>query len=123
MYFYYEKMTFIALKYTGNALFHFENELTGWQSLAGMRTVMLTGDNPGSARAVGTALGFSASDIFSSVKPAGKQAKIAELQETGCIVAMVGDGINDAAALAQVPFYPVFSLYYIGWNLCEATKI
>jgi len=64
----------------------------------GVKSVMLTGDNPGSARAVASALGIG--EYHSEVLPADKAALVAELQRGGQIVAMVGDGINDAPALA-----------------------
>jgi Cu+-exporting ATPase len=59
---------------------------------------MLTGDNWGSARAVARELGID--EIRAEVLPGDKAAVIQELRSTGKIVAMVGDGINDAPALA-----------------------
>lgn len=64
----------------------------------GVRTVMLTGDNRGSASAVAGALGID--QVRAEVLPADKARAIAELRDAGAIVAMVGDGINDAPALA-----------------------
>lgn len=64
----------------------------------GVNTVMLTGDNRGSAEAVGRALGIN--KIVAEVLPADKANKVAELKKSGQIVAMIGDGINDAPALA-----------------------
>jgi P-type Cu+ transporter len=64
----------------------------------GIRTVMLTGDNPGSARAVAAELGIN--EVRAEVLPADKAAIVQELRSTGGVVAMVGDGINDAPALA-----------------------
>ncbi len=64
----------------------------------GVRAVMLTGDNAGSAAAVATALGIS--DFRAEVLPAEKADVIAGLKQAGEKVAMVGDGINDAPALA-----------------------
>ncbi|HJV80735.1 heavy metal translocating P-type ATPase [Noviherbaspirillum sp.] len=64
----------------------------------GARTVMLTGDNKGSAAAVGGALGID--HIVAEVLPADKADKVAALKGKGQVVAMVGDGINDAPALA-----------------------
>ncbi len=64
----------------------------------GIATVLLSGDNQGSAHAVGTALGIE--HVIAQVLPADKTAKIAALQNEKQIVAMVGDGINDAPALA-----------------------
>jgi len=65
----------------------------------GLRVVMLTGDNRATAQAVATAIGVD--DLIAEVMPADKDAEIAALQQRGEIVGMVGDGINDAAALAR----------------------
>ncbi len=65
---------------------------------AGLRTVMLTGDNAGSARAASALLGVD--ETVSHLLPEDKVATIARLKQSGQIVAMVGDGINDAPALA-----------------------
>ncbi|RZI73075.1 MAG: heavy metal translocating P-type ATPase, partial [Rubrivivax sp.] len=65
----------------------------------GIRTVMVTGDNQGSAMAVGSALGID--QIEAQVLPADKAAIVNQLKEGGRSVAMVGDGINDAPALAS----------------------
>jgi Cu+-exporting ATPase len=64
----------------------------------GLRTVLLTGDTARAAAAVGAALGFD--ETIAEVLPADKAAVVADLQRRGRRVAMVGDGINDAAALA-----------------------
>ncbi len=64
----------------------------------GLKTVLLTGDNAGSAAAVGKQLGID--QIVAEVLPADKTAQINALQQAGQTVAMVGDGINDAPALA-----------------------
>ncbi len=64
----------------------------------GVRAVMLTGDNAGSALAVATALGIS--DFRAEILPAEKAGVIAGFKRAGETVAMVGDGINDAPALA-----------------------
>ncbi|WP_200953797.1 cation-translocating P-type ATPase [Duganella sp. Root336D2] len=64
----------------------------------GIATVMLTGDNQGSARAVAQALGIGS--VEANLLPADKTAVIARLKAEGKRVAMVGDGINDAPALA-----------------------
>jgi Cu+-exporting ATPase len=65
----------------------------------GLHIVMLTGDSRQTAQAVGRRLGIA--DIVAEVLPDGKAAAIAELQAQGRVVAMAGDGINDAPALAQ----------------------
>jgi Cu+-exporting ATPase len=64
----------------------------------GVRTVLLTGDNAGSARAVAAQLGID--DVRAEVLPADKAAVVQQLRDGGGVVAMVGDGINDAPALA-----------------------
>ncbi len=69
--------------------------------LMGLRVVMLTGDRAETAQAIAQQLGIGESDIFAGVLPAAKAQAIAALQTAGHIVAMVGDGINDAPALAQ----------------------
>ena len=67
----------------------------------GLRVVMLTGDSQRPALAVARQLGIAADDVFPGVRPEGKLQRIRELQATGVAVAMVGDGVNDAAALTQ----------------------
>ena len=66
---------------------------------AGIASVMLTGDNQGSARAVAEAVGID--DFRAEVLPADKASVVARLRDGGRKVAMVGDGINDAPALAS----------------------
>ena len=66
----------------------------------GMRVVMLTGDRRATALAVGRALGIADDDIVAEVLPADKAAAIERLRQGGHVVAMAGDGINDAPALA-----------------------
>jgi len=72
--------------------------IEGFQKL-GLKVVMLTGDNKRTAEAIGKELGLA--QVVSEVLPADKERQIAALQERGERVAMVGDGINDAPALAR----------------------
>ncbi|NCO19201.1 MAG: copper-translocating P-type ATPase [Gammaproteobacteria bacterium] len=65
----------------------------------GIRIVMLTGDSETTARAVAEELGID--EVFAEVLPEQKADKVAELQNQGRFVAMAGDGINDAPALAR----------------------
>ena len=66
---------------------------------AGLRVVMATGDGVTTAKAVGIALGID--EVHGEVKPADKLALVERLQKEGRVVAMAGDGINDAPALAR----------------------
>jgi Cu+-exporting ATPase len=65
----------------------------------GIRTVLLTGDNRGAAQAVAEALGIE--EVHAELLPEDKAAVVAGLRADGTVVAMVGDGINDAPALAS----------------------
>jgi P-type Cu2+ transporter len=64
-----------------------------------IRTIMITGDAKSVAKAVGAELGIT--EVFAEVLPEDKSKTVAELQQRGLAVAMVGDGVNDAPALAQ----------------------
>lgn len=76
-----------------------EDALAGIEALkaAGISLVMLTGDNDRTARAIGSTLGI---DVRASLLPEDKQRIVREMQAQGKVVAKVGDGINDAPALA-----------------------
>ncbi|MEG4495286.1 heavy metal translocating P-type ATPase [Microcoleus sp. D3_18_C4] len=67
----------------------------------GLRVMMLTGDTASAAAVTAQQLGLAAADVLAEVRPEGKARAIASLQAQGCKVAVVGDGINDAPALAQ----------------------
>jgi P-type Cu+ transporter len=66
----------------------------------GLRLVMISGDNAAAALAMGQRLGLHAGEVLAEVLPGEKAAKVAELRAGGHVVAMVGDGVNDAPALA-----------------------
>ena len=66
---------------------------------SGLRIIMATGDGLTTAQAVGRQLGIE--EVHGEVKPADKLKLVERLQREGCIVAMAGDGINDAPALAK----------------------
>lgn len=66
-----------------------------------MTPMLLTGDNAGAARAVAAEVGIDPGNVIAEVMPEDKVAVVEKLQQEGRNVAMVGDGVNDAAALAQ----------------------
>lgn len=69
----------------------------------GLAPVLVTGDNPVTARAIAESVGIDTDEhhLYAGVMPEDKVAVVRDLQERGYAVAMVGDGVNDAAALAQ----------------------
>jgi P-type Cu+ transporter len=78
----------------------------------GVKVVMVTGDNKGAARVAAQALGIT--DIRAEVLPADKAQVVAELKAGGLSVAMVGDGINDAPALAAAD---------VGFSMSTGTEV
>jgi Ca2+-transporting ATPase len=67
----------------------------------GVGLKMLTGDHPVTARAIGSSLGLDEADVFARITPADKLRIVEELQERGEVVAVTGDGVNDAPALRR----------------------
>jgi len=68
----------------------------------GLRVMLMSGDNRRTASAIGRQVGlFDSEDVLSEVRPAEKAEQVRRLQANGIQIAMVGDGINDAPALAQ----------------------
>ena len=72
-----------------------------WVCDLGLQPVLLTGDNSRAALAVAGQLGIPAAGVLAGVRPEGKVEAIRRLQSSGVTVGFVGDGVNDAAALAQ----------------------
>jgi Cu+-exporting ATPase len=67
----------------------------------GIDSWLITGDTPESASLIGEEVGINSSNIIAKALPEDKLAKVKSLQSAGKRVAMIGDGVNDAAALAQ----------------------
>jgi Cu+-exporting ATPase len=67
---------------------------------AGIHVIMMSGDNRATVEAVANALAIPASDVYAEVLPTGKRDLVRRLESQGRVVAMAGDGINDAPALA-----------------------
>ena len=76
-------------------------EAVGMLRGLGLRPMLVTGDNADVARAVAHQVGIAEADVVAGVLPGEKVAQVRRLQEQGRVVAMVGDGVNDAPALAQ----------------------
>ncbi len=76
-------------------------EAIRWFRTLGLRPVLLTGDNATTAAAVAAEVGIDPVDVIAEVLPEDKVAHVARLRGQGRVVAMVGDGVNDAAALAS----------------------
>jgi len=74
-------------------------EAVGMLQDQGLKVMMITGDNEKTARAIGDQVGIA--EVMAEVRPEEKSSRVKALQEKGRKVAMVGDGINDAPALAQ----------------------
>jgi Cu+-exporting ATPase len=88
----------LALLSFGDAVKPGAADLVRRLQAAGIRTLLLTGDNRGAGQAAASALGID--EVRAEVLPEDKAAVLRELQATGAVTAMVGDGINDAPALA-----------------------
>jgi Cu+-exporting ATPase len=88
----------LALMAFGDAIKDSARHAIAALSGMGVRTVLLTGDNWGSARRVAKELGIE--DVHAELLPEGKADTVAALRRSGAVVGMVGDGINDAPALA-----------------------
>jgi Cu+-exporting ATPase len=67
----------------------------------GLRPMLVSGDSAAVAQSVAATVGIDSDDVVAEALPEGKVAVVAELQRAGAVVAMAGDGVNDAAALAR----------------------
>jgi Cu2+-exporting ATPase len=103
-----EASVFLAIDDRLVAALHFEDTprgdsasvLSGLRS-QGLQTWLMSGDTPGRVNRLGQTLGFDANHVFSACSPQQKQDRLKSLQANGRVLAMVGDGINDAPVLAQ----------------------
>jgi Cu+-exporting ATPase len=93
-----DEVALLGLLAFGDAVKPAAREAVARLRALGIQTMMLTGDNAGSAAAVAAELGIT--DFRAEVLPGDKAAVVQELRAQGAVVAMVGDGINDAPALA-----------------------
>ena len=94
-----EQVTLLGLLAVSDPIKSSTPEALAMLKAAGLRIVMATGDSSTTARAVASQLGIS--EVHGEVTPAGKLALVERLQAEGRVVAMAGDGINDAPALAR----------------------
>ncbi|MBV7363178.1 HAD-IC family P-type ATPase [Actinomycetaceae bacterium TAE3-ERU4] len=94
-----EELTFVGLIEVSDTVKPTSREAISQLKELGLEPILLTGDAPGPARAIADEVGIS--QVFAGVLPDQKQQVVRDLQERGHRVAMVGDGVNDAAALAQ----------------------
>ncbi len=94
-----EEKQLIGLLGVGDTIREEAQEVVGELEAMGIRVMMLTGDNARTAQAIASKAGIS--DFAAEVMPADKAGVVTSLQQKGEVVAMVGDGINDAPALAQ----------------------
>jgi Cu2+-exporting ATPase len=100
-------LVYLANESSVLAIFHIEDEVrTDARALItqcrrlGLKPVLLTGDQSAVALRVASAVGIEPSDVHADLTPSGKLDRIRQLRESGAIVVMIGDGVNDAAALA-----------------------
>lgn len=89
----------IAVFYVADTIKEEAKAMVQALKIKGIRSYMMSGDNPETAKAIADLCGIE--DVMANVLPADKAGKVAELQKQGRVVAMIGDGINDAPALKQ----------------------